>query len=187
MKDFDDGRPTVEPIEAYFSDGRGPRAIRTVLAVVFAALMLGGAGVLASMLTGCAQTDIQRHAQAALVVSATMRVAGDVMDTARAEALDRVEAAHPTDPEHDIELEREAERWRPAGQGFDTARAALLTWIESIELARIAGESDVDIAALRPFAGRVVTLYSRTAAMLRDLGVDLPVIPAMIVALLGGE
>lgn len=140
----------------------------------------------AALLSGCGGGAIRMHAHAAAVTAGAVTVAGATVDDARAAALDRVEAEHPTDPEHDEQLELEAARWRPVGIALDGTRTTLLLWLDSLDLATRAEASDGVLDALLPLAARVVRLYDDAARLAADLGVTLPRLPTAVLALIGG-
>jgi hypothetical protein len=150
-------------------------------AAVLALVVLLPAPALAS---GCGASALQTHARAALVTTSAVETAGEVVDAARDDALDRVEAEHPVDPEHDRAVRAEASRWRPVGQALDATREALGSWVESIELARIAGDGSLDLVDLLPMGARVLRLYDRVAALARELGARVPALPDGLSALL---
>jgi hypothetical protein len=174
----------MERLEGWIVE-RGERALSGVLMVLMLVIGLGAFSLVASLLTGCGSSAVHDHARAALVVARTVETAGGVVDAARSEALDRVEREHPTDPEHDAALEAEAARWRPVGASFDLLRTSILGWVDAIELAHLADSDDVSLETLVPIARRVIELYARAAAMLRELGVDAPPLPPLL-SLIGG-
>jgi hypothetical protein len=142
--------------------------------------------VIAVLVTGC--TDpISDQARAATISAGALSAGGDAVMAARAAALDRVEAAHPTDPEHDEQLDLEAARWAPVLEALDTARTALLTWIDSLELARLAGGGGDLLAPIATVAARAVQLVVRAFELAGALGVeDLPAIPPIVRGLVDG-
>lgn len=158
------------PEETFEALEEGRRAFGGAAALAFAVL----ASALAS---GCGAGAIGTHARAALVTTRVVATAGQTIDGARAAALDRVEAEHPTDPEHDRAVREEAARWRPVGRALDATRAALDAWVESIDLARLAGDDSLGLAELAPLAGRTLALVSRAVALARELGADASGLP----------
>lgn len=142
-----------------------------------------------AFMCGCAD-PIAAQARAATITAGVLTSGGSVVSEARDEALDRVEAAHPTDPEHDAEIELEAARWRPIGVALDSARAALGLWIDTIDLARIAGGGGDLLAPLVALAARVIEAYGRAVELAQALGIGgLPVLPTWVLTLatsLGG-
>lgn len=137
------------------------------------------------LLLGCGASAYSTHYRAATVVAGVHAAAGTVIDDARKSALDRVEREHPSDPEHDAELDREADRWRPLGVALDLARDAIGAWIDAVDLARAAGGDEGDLLApLLALAARAVLLYERIAELAGALGVeDLPPLPPFVRAL----
>ena len=149
------------------------------------ALIVGAIAATAALLTcGCGASAISQHARAAIVVTHAHLVAGEVADAARTAELDRAEAEHPTDPEHDLAVTAVAERWRPVGLALDAAAEALRTWVASLELARAAG-GDSWLGEALAVAIRVLALYSQAVAVAADLGTELPALPASVTSLLG--
>jgi hypothetical protein len=106
----------------------------------------------------------------------------------RVEALDRVEARYPIDPEHDEHFEIEASRWVPLGTALDAARTALLTWVDAIDLARIAGGGDGDLmGAVATVAARALQLAARALAAASSMGAEgVPTIPPAVMTLAAG-
>ena len=140
---------------------------------------LGGALTLASMCGGCAN-PVRDNAAGATVAAGALTVGGDVVMAARAAALDRVEAAYPTDPEHDAQLELEAARWQPVLLGLDAGRSALLVWVDAIDLAHIAGGDGGLIAPLISLGARTLRLVADAFALATELGVEgLPTLPTL--------
>ncbi len=143
--------------------------------------VIGALAIVIGTCTGCGGGALRANAQATLLTTATLTVAQASVKSAKDAALDRVEAAHPTDPEHDAALDAEVARWRPVFLALDAARSALITWTESIEIARIAEMPDADlISALLPLAAQVVALYDRAAQLAQELGAEVPRLPAVV-------
>lgn len=151
--------------------------------VIAWAVMLGAVALLTN---GCAD-PIGDQARVATVSVAVLSSGGDAIMEARDGALDRVEAAYPADPEHDAQLRIEAARWQPALTALDTARAALVTWIDALDLAHTAGGGSDLLPPLLTLAGRLARLVGEAFALAASLGVEgLPPIPPMLLAI-GGE
>jgi hypothetical protein len=147
-------------------------------ALLFFALLLGAL----SLLVGCGN-PIGAQARAATISASALTAGGDAVMAARGAALDRVEAEHPTDPEHDLALDAEAARWLPVLEGLDAGRTALLVWIDALELARVAGGGEDLVPPLLALGARTLRLIADAFALAGALGVEgLPVLPA-----LGGE
>lgn len=162
---------------------RGPQAIRAGLGVLGLLALLAGLSAIA----GCAGSPYAQHARAATITSASLAAVGGVADVARDAALDRVEAEHPMHGEtRSAALDAEAARWQPVGAALDTARSAVLAWVESIDLARIAGDDGDLLPQLGVLAGRAALLYGEIARLLAALGVeDVPVLPGLVEGLAG--
>lgn len=133
--------------------------------------------------SGCGATALQTQARAATVTASTLTLAQQAVSDARSHALDRVEEEHPDDPEHDAAVLEEAARWRPVGAALDSARDALLTWVQSIELAHLAGSDGVELLDLVPLVARVVLLYADVVELSASLGVEIPALPAIVTSL----
>jgi hypothetical protein len=136
--------------------------------------------------SGCAN-PIGDQARAATVSAGALTAGGDVIMAARAASLDRVEAQYPADPEHDAQVEIESARWRPVLEALDAARTGLLAWIDSLDLARMAGGGDDLLAPIAVVAARAVQLVVRAFDLAASLGVeDLPAIPPVVRQLADG-
>lgn len=148
-----------------------------------------GTGALLMLLviavSGCGPGAYAIHYRANTITSGSHAAAGVMVDAARDEALDRVEREHPTDPEHDLELDREAARWRPIGVALDAVKDAIKIWLDAIDSARAAGGDPAELLGpLLSHAARVVLLYDRVVTQARELGVgDLPPLPESVRAL----
>jgi hypothetical protein len=137
------------------------------------------AAAISSGLVGCAN-PVRDQAQAATVSAASLTAGGDVIMAARSAALDRVEAQYPTDPEHDAQLDLEAERWRPLLAALDGAREAILTWISALELAHAADAGAELMAHVLTLGLRAVRLVAAAFEIATSLGVeDLPTLPTL--------
>lgn len=143
--------------------------------------------VLSAVTQGCGASAVSMHARAAIGTAGVLAAAGTVADEARRQALDRVEAEHPTDPEHDAALIAEAARWRPAGATLDMARSAQLSWVAAVQAAHLAGGGAGLIPSLTPLAGRVAWLYAEAVRLFASLGTDLPTAPAVLLSLGGAR
>jgi hypothetical protein len=126
---------------------------------------------LALALVGCGD-PVADQARAAIVTAGTLSAGGDMVMAARADALDRVEAEYPQDPEHDAQLRIEHARWQPVLVGLDAGAAALDTWIDAIDLARAAGGGEDVMQRLVALAGRAARLVSEALSLAAALGVD---------------
>ena len=134
---------------------------------------------------GCGASAIGTQARIASTVSIATRTAGDSIDAARTRALDDVE--HRTEgraPDVRIAaLELEAAHWRPVGQALDAVRDLLRTWASAIALAHAAGGDASLLPPIGETVARAVQLYARIAALARELGADVPELPAEVLAL----
>lgn len=147
------------------------------IAAVYAAIALGAAG-LAAMCSGCGAGAVRTHATAALYTTHAVRVGGEAVDAARASALDDL---HEPDA-----IREEAARWEPIGAALDAVRETLAAWVDGIDLARIADDEGIGLAALLPLAARVLALYARAAALASSLDAELPALPPWLLAVAGG-
>lgn len=144
------------------------------------------------LLSGCGSV-IQTHARAAAIASVTTATAAElVSDSARLDA--QMTCPHDRYPVGSAAL-RECldplrERWAPADAAVVSTRAALGIWVESLELARIAGDGADLWRPLATAAARAIRAYQALVAVLQALGVDVPLLPAVVVSAadaLGGE
>jgi hypothetical protein len=151
-------------------------------AFAFLVLLTG----LSLLLHGCSADPIADQARAATVTAGVLSAGGEAVTAARGAALDRVEAAHPTDPDHDAALEAEAAKWRPVGIALDEARTALATWIDALSVAHLAGDG-ASGELLRPvvaLAARAVQLLAHAFELATALGVEhVPHLPALLTTL----
>jgi hypothetical protein len=142
----------------------------------------------ALVLVGCSPSAYRVHASAIVTVAGVHTVAGGGLDTARAAALDAVEAEYPdVGPDRTAALRTEAARWEPAGAALDAVRSALRTWVSSVELARSVDDDGGLLEALLPMAARVLSLYSDAARLMRSLGVEAPQLPPAVLAIVGAS
>lgn len=158
---------------------RTPPPLPILILAQILALVIGACAI------GCGPGAYVMQYRGATVLSGVHAAAGTVIDDARESALDRVEREHPTDPEHDAELDREAARWRPVSAALDAAREAIGAWIDAIDLARAAGGDPGDLLApLLALAARAVLLYEQISRLAGALGIDdLPPLPPFLRAL----
>ncbi len=135
-----------------------------------------GLGVIAS---GCGASALTAQARAATIVGVGLGGAGQEIHDERAAALDAC---------HDVDCETAtASAWAPAVAAYESARAALSTWIEALDVARAAGADDGDVlGALFVAVTRLARGWNALAEALRGVGVPLPDLPPAVVALLGG-
>lgn len=154
--------------------------VSTELALVLLALCLA--------LAGCTASTLQAHARAATVTAATLHAGVDAVTDARRSALSRVEHATQGQPVADrlTALRAERERWAPVGAALDAARSALLTWIDSVELAHAAGGDGELLGPVLRLAARVVRLYDDAARLGRQLGAHVPRLPQAVTELVDG-
>jgi hypothetical protein len=147
-------------------------------------VLLGAIALLASTLSGCGGNALRDQARAATITAGVLHAGGDLTMASRASSLDRVEVEHPTDPEHDAAVLAEHTRWQPVVVALDGARAALLTWIDSLELARIAGGGEDLLPSIATLAARAVQLAARALELASALGVEgLPAIPPIVTSI----
>jgi len=155
----------------------------------------GGAGALllacilaaATLTTACEPGALQLQARGATITAGAVGTAGGAVDAARDHALDQVEEEHPQHGlEREAALRLEHARWIPLGAALDSTREGLLLWIEALDTARLAGGGEELLGALLPLGARVVLAYQRAAEVAGALGVDLPELPTMVIALARG-
>ncbi len=137
--------------------------------------------LLAPAVVGCGASALAGQARAASVVGVGLGSMRQELHDARAHDLEGCATAADTDACLDT---REA-AWAPIVAIYESARATLSTWIEAIDVARVAGGDDHDvIAALVVAAVRLARQWRELAAALEAAGVHVPTIPASLAALL---
>lgn len=161
------------------SQSSSPRPRRPTIPPPTAAL-----AVVAVVVAGCGSGAIGQHARAALALHHIHAASRVVIESSREADLDRVERDYPTDPEHDAQLELAGARWRAVTVALDGAGEAIRGYGEAITLARIANAGDVALVDVLPLGARVVALLARVAALVRELGVELPPLPPWVTGLL---
>lgn len=143
------------------------------LTIGFVALLAG-----CSLLAGCGASALSTQARAATIVGVGLSSVGQELHDERAQALD---ACHDTDCESTT-----TSAWAPAVAAYESARTALTTWIDALDVARQAGEPDGDIlGALFVAVSRLAREWNALAAALRGVGVDMPDLPPALAVLLG--
>lgn len=140
-------------------------------------------GMALALLAGCGTSALRGQATAATVASVALDTGGQTVDAARSAALDAVEARETDREARDAALRAEAARWAPVGAALDACRDALLTWIETLELARRGDEGALGWETFVPLVARVVLLYDSAARLASGLGVELPLLPDTVRAL----
>lgn len=161
---------------------RSPR--ETVSVKAGPLVMLLAASLTLGMASGCGSA-IQTQAHAVTVAAvATQGAARMSADASRLEAR----AACPTSTYAPNSLEMTAclapirARWAPAEAAIGVTKATLSTWIEAVDLARIAGDGDDLWEPLALAASRLVADWEALRLVLAPLGVDLPAMPAIVTA-----
>lgn len=133
---------------------------------------------------------MQTHAQAATVAAVATQGAARVMADA---ALTTARTECPDTPDDDADracIARVRERWAPADPMVGSLRITLLAWVEALEIAHMAGSQNDLWVPLATAAARFVVEYQHMAEWVRELGVDMPALPRLIVnvaGLLGGS
>lgn len=146
-------------------------------------LLAAGLAALLCLVPGCGATALRDNARAALVTGTVLRTAGEQVDAARTARLDEVEAAVSQSPDRDLILAREMDRWEPVGAALDAARDALLSWVEALELARLADGDGFVWQHVIPLVLRLVLLYDDVARLASELGAEVPALPGVVRAL----
>jgi|GEM_PF-2028160 len=174
------GSPVGRMLDAATGQGAPPTAAEIAESLTpkgpGAALLL--AMVLSGGLAGCGASALATQARAATIAGVAMGSVGQELHDERAHALD---ACHDTACEDST-----TGAWAPAVAAYESARAALTTWIEALDVARQAGEPDGDIlGALFVAVSRIAREWNQLAAALRGVGVEMPDLPPALAALLG--
>ncbi len=136
------------------------------------------------VLPGCGGA-VQTHATAIRVSAGTIAVGGAMISEARSQALDRVTEETEGQPreERAEALREESARWDPIGATINTGKEILQAWHDTVEAIEAGAENLwVRVPLL---VGRLVRLWNRTVELARTLGVDLPVIPSQVTAIVG--
>jgi len=151
------------------------RALKTPVTMLLV-VCLGG-----SLLSGCGASALVMQGRAATIVGVGLGSIGQEVHDQRARALDACDAdAVPTQCEAE-----QASVWAPAVAAYESARAALSTWIEALSVAREAGADDGDVlSALFVAVARLARQWNALAAALRGVGVEVPDLPPSLAALL---
>lgn len=160
----DDGPPSIPP----------PPLPPVVLATAIACSTIAGCG-----------SVIGVQARAATVSAvATQGAARMVSDAARAEAEHACPHSlyPPSSPEMAMCLAPLRARWAPADAAIGSTRAALSAWVEALEIARIAGDGEDLWAPLMTAASRLLADWEVLRLVLEPLGVELPALPATVIA-----
>lgn len=142
----------------------------------------------AALLAGCGSSAIGLHARAALITTSVHSAAGREVDSARGDALERIEEetrGQPVGARLEA-LRAERQRWAPIGAGLDGARDAIIAWVQALELARVAGAGDDLLAPLGALAARVALLYDDVQRLAAGVGLELPALPDAIRGLASG-
>jgi hypothetical protein len=152
------------------SGGRRPPPPAAVLALTV---------FVASLLVGCSPSALRQHSTAATVLTvATQGVATMVKEAAKAEA------AQVCPTRDDACLAQLTQAWTPADAAVAATRAALLSYIEALNVARIAGDGADLWHPLALALARVVLAWDRLLALLHERGVEVDSLPPMITGLL---
>lgn len=128
--------------------------------------------------TGCGGGALAMQARAATVAAATVHATADaVRHAADADAR----ATCPT--AEDACLDGVKAKWAPIDVAVESAHAALDVWIGAIQIAEASDGDGEVIAALLVTAGRLLEAWDALAAALHAVGVEVPVLPAWLRAL----
>ncbi len=136
-----------------------------------------------ALLMGCGG-PVQTHTAAITVTAGIHSVGGAMVDEARSEALDAVEAEHPTvGEERTAALRLEASRWEPIGAALDASRTVLIGWLGVVDQVQ-AGADVWELAP--PLIGRLVSLWGDVVRLAGSLGLEPPALPSVVTSLAGG-
>jgi hypothetical protein len=154
--------------------------------VVIACGILAACAFFASCLSGCGASAVQTHARAATIAAvATQGAARAVADGAARDAVDSCPDTADDDADRACVAAARV-RWAPADAAIGTTRAALLAWVEALDVARLAGDGADLWAPLGLAAARLLAEYARLSAVLAPLGVEMPALPPLVLSLVGG-
>ena len=147
-----------------------------VRGALLAALVVG----CAAWLTGCGASAVTTSARAATVAAVATQGAARVVEQSSRAAFE-TECPAPADP---VACGAEVkQRWHPADAAVRSTKAALVAWIEALNVARIAGDGAELWQPLALAAARMVSEYAALREVLAALGVELPALPEMVVTL----
>lgn len=152
--------------------------------IVLGAILYAAGVVLSVALGGCGSV-IQTQAHAVTVAAvATQGAARMSIDASRleAQAACPTSAYAPSSPEMAACLAPLRVRWAPAEAAIGVTKATLSTWIEAVDLARIAGDGTDLWEPLALAASRLVADWEALRLVLTPLGVTLPAMPAIVLA-----
>lgn len=147
----------------------------------------------ALLLSACGASAVQVQSRAIQAAALTTTSAAQlVSESARAEAETRCprEDHTPSSSELAACLAPVRAAWAPADVAVASVRTSLTLWVETLQIAKLAGDGEDLWAPMAHAASRVVLEYERLTRVLRQLGVFAPTLPQLVIdaaELLGGE
>ena len=130
-------------------------------------------------LPGCNQTPVQQQATAIDVAAVTTAAAARVVADAAGQDA-RAMCPEGSDPSC---LDPVEARWRTADEAIDGIRLGLGAWLLADRIAHEAG-TPIEITDVVNAAADVVRFYEQLRAFLAEHGVEIPPMPAIVLALL---
>lgn len=131
-----------------------------------------------ALLTGCGASALQTNARAAIVAGETLGSTREVLVTHLRSALQECQTMEC--------VESVAQSHTAALAGYETARAALAAWVESISLANAAdSEGGAGLSQVLDAARAFIAAYAEMATAYQGAGIDLPSLPPVVSALGG--
>jgi len=132
----------------------------------FGVAMLIVGCVLCAALSGCGST-LSRHVQAATVTRSALDITSTGIEEACAPAVVRATEDPP----------ERAGRCLRVLDAHEAARAAWIAWVEALV---IASEDPELLDAALALAGPILAFYAELGDVLRDLGLSVPALPALL-------
>jgi hypothetical protein len=162
-----------------------PRVVRHILSgyVLLEDVVAFVGGVLAMLalaawLTGCGASAIQAQARAATVATVALEGAHRL---ALEETERRLDGC--TDVPCTVDVERQM---APVVAAYETARLALVGWVEALHLSALADGGQDVVGALLVAGARWLAVWASVASALAEVGVEVPALPGAILGPLEG-
>lgn len=135
--------------------------------------------VLSMYIHGCG-SSLASHATAAHVMGLALDGAYDVAEAHAVEATEACVTAGDEACVHEVH-----ESMTPVAIGLTGLEVAWSGYVSAIEVGHLSGASEGLLEAMRSAAARMLAAYSLLADALSRVGVALPAVPPMVLALLG--
>lgn len=139
-------------------------------------------GLVVLLATGGCGSAIQTQAHAVTVAAVATQGAARLVDSAAYAEASASCGQHAVGPERAACLAPVAARWAPADAAIGVTKATLSTWVETLHIARVAGDGADLWEPLALAASRLVADWEALRLVLAPLDVDLPALPAVVIA-----